>query len=91
MTNAICKKITHMKFYNLNIIPKNAKIASKKSHSKKLKYAQSYELIVNNKVFHNQTNKGLKLNVHTTFNLRPVSMGRSMQYSELINSKPVIK
>ena len=70
--------------------PKDAKIASKKSHSKKLKYAQSYELIVN-KVLHNQTNKGRKLNVHTTFSLRPVSMGRSMQYSELINSKPVIK
>ena len=80
-----------MKFYNLNMISKDAKIASKESHSKKLKYAQSCELIVNNKVFHNHTNKGRKLNIHTTFNLRPVSMGRSMQYSELINSKPVIK
>ena len=73
------------------MISKDAKIASKESHSKKLKYAQSCELIVNNKVFHNHTNKGRKLNIHTTFNLRPVSMGRSMQYSELINSKSVIK
>ena len=28
-----------------------------KSHSKKLQLAQSYELIVNNKVFHNKNNK----------------------------------
>ena len=30
---------------------------SEKSHSKKLWLAQSYELIVNNKVFHNKNNK----------------------------------
>ena len=30
---------------------------SKKGHSKKLQLAQNYELIVNNKVFHNKNNK----------------------------------